>query len=439
MFMVKRLLSISLLTVLLFSYLPREYEAEGKVKNIIFLIGDGMGVSYTSGYRYFKDDSKSKNIDPTFLDRYLVGQQSTYPNDPNHNVTDSAAAATAMATGVKTYNSAISVGKDHKKLKTVLEAAKEKGKATGMVATAQITHGTPAAFGSHTSNRNNMNAIADDYYDERINGNHKIDVLLGGGSVFFQRKDRNLVQAFEKDGYSFVTNLDELKQDKNSQVLGLFSKAGLPKMLDRPLGMPSLADMTASAIERLKQNPNGFFLMVEGSQIDWAAHDNDIVGAMSEMEDFEKAFQMAIDFAKNDGETLVVATADHSTGGFTIGAKGEYNWFSEVLKAVKRTPDYIARKIVNGVDVNKALTKYIKFKLTAEEVNAVKVATRTQKASEVDHAIEQIINNRTFTGWTTKGHTGEDVNVYAFGPESQRFIGQIDNTDHAKIIFDILK
>lgn len=428
-----------LFTVLIFSSLPEECEAEGKVKNIIFLIGDGMGVSYTSGYRYFKDDSKTQNIDPTFLDRYLVGQQSTYPSDPNHNITDSAASATAMATGVKTYNTAISVGKDQKNIKTVLEAAKEKGKATGLVATAQITHGTPAAFGAHTTNRKNMGAIADDYYDERINGNHKIDVLLGGGSAFFLRKDRNLVQAFIKDGYSYVTNLHELKQDKNSQVLGLFSKAGMPKMLDRPNGMPSLAAMTASAIERLNQNPNGFFLMVEGSQIDWAAHDNDIVGAMSEMEDFDQAFQEAIDFAKIDGETLVVATADHSTGGFTIGARGEYNWFSEVLKAVKRTPDYIAWQIVNGTDVKKALTKYIKFELSPQEIKSVRAAARNQKAADIDRAIEQIIDTRTFTGWTTKGHTGEDVNVYAFGPESQRFAGQIDNTDHAKIIFDLLK
>lgn len=439
MFMAKKLLTFALLTAIIFSCLPGECNAAGKVKNIIFLIGDGMGVSYTSGYRYFKDNPRTKNVDATVLDQYLVGQQSTYPDDPRHNVTDSAASATAMATGVKTYNAAISVGKDQTKLKTVLEAAKEKGKATGLVATAQITHGTPAAFGAHNANRKNMRAIADEYYDEKVNGNHKVDVLLGGGSALFLRKDRNLVQAFEKDGYSYVTNLAELKTDTNSRVLGLFSKGGMPKMLDRPRAMPSLADMTASAIERLNQNPNGFFLMVEGSQIDWAAHDNDIVAAMSEMEDFEKAFQVVIDFAKMDGETLVVATADHSTGGFTIGARGEYNWFSDVLKAVKRTPDYIARQIVNGADVQNALTKYINLELNAQEIKLVKAAARTQKTAEIDQAIEQIINTRSFTGWTTKGHTGEDVNVYAFGPESQRFAGQIDNTDHAKIIFDILK
>jgi alkaline phosphatase len=331
------------------------------------------------------------------------------------------------------------MGIDHSKLKSVREAAKEKGKGTGLVATAQITHGTPAAFGAHVVRRKNMSAIADDYFQDLVNGRHKIDVLLGGGTDWFIRKDRNLVEEFVKDGYSYVTSLNEMKNDDSPQVLGLFAKGGLPKMIDRSKDVPSLADMAASAIERLNKNDNGFFLMVEGSQIDWAAHDNDIVGAMSEMEDFEKAFKVAIDFAKKDGHTLVIATADHSTGGFTIGSQGQYNWFSTVVKAVKRTPDYIAMKIAKGANVKDTLTKYIDLPLTKNEINSVQNAARTHKVRNIDNAIEEIINNRSFTGWTTRGHTGEDVNVYAFGPGSERFQGQIDNTDHAKIIFDILK
>ena len=409
------------------------------IKNIIFLIGDGMGVSFTSGYRYFKDDPATLELESTEFGPYLVGQQTTYPNDPRHNVTDSAASATAMATGVKTYNGAIGIGNDHSKLKSVLERAKEKGKGTGLVATAQITHGTPAAFGAHVSQRKSMSAIADDYFQDLVNGRHKIDVLLGGGSDWFIRKDRNLVKEFQKDGYSYVTSLNELKNDESAQVVGLFAKRGLPKMIDRPSNVPSLADMTTSAIERLNKYNTGFFLMVEGSQIDWAAHDNDIVGVMSEMEDFEKAFKVAVDFAKKDGHTLVIATADHSTGGFTIGAQGQYNWFSSVIKAVKRTPNYMAAKIVNGAGVKETLTKYIDLPLTKDEINLVERAARTQNVKNIDNTIEEVINQRTLTGWTTRGHTGEDVNVYAFGPGSERFKGQIDNTDHAKIIFDILK
>ncbi|RFU62230.1 alkaline phosphatase [Bacillus sp. V59.32b] len=412
-----------------------------KIKNVIFLIGDGMGVSYTSAHRYLKDNPSTPVADRTEFDKYLVGQQMTYPEDPAQNVTDSASAATAMSAGVKTYNAAIAVDNDKSEVKTVLEAAKEKGKATGLVATSEITHATPASFGSHDENRKNMNAIADDYYNEMVKGKHKIDVMLGGGSSNFVRPDRNLPEEFKKDGFSYVTNKEQLFKDKNDQVLGLFATGGLPKMIDRTEEVPSLQDMTTSAINRLSKDKDGFFLMIEGSQIDWAGHDNDIVGAMSEMEDFEKAYKAAIEFAKKDKHTLVVATADHSTGGYSIGADGIYNWFGQPIKAAKRTPDFMANEIANGADVEKTLKTNIDQKLlalTAQEIQSVKDAAATKKVTDIDNAIENIFNKRSHTGWTTGGHTGEDVPVYAFGPYKERFAGQVDNTDHAKIIFDIL-
>ncbi|MGG3448411.1 alkaline phosphatase [Domibacillus aminovorans] len=412
-----------------------------KIKNVIFLIGDGMGVSYTSAYRYLKDDPSTPAVERTEFDKYLVGQQMTYPEDPAQNVTDSASAATAMSAGVKTYNAAIGVDNDKTEVKTVLETAKEKGKATGLVATSEITHATPASFGAHDENRKNMNAIADDYYDELVNGKHKIDVLLGGGSSNFVRPDRNLTEEFQKSGFSYVTNKEQLSKDKNGQVLGLFASGGLPKMIDRTEDIPSLQDMTSSAIQRLNKDKDGFFLMVEGSQVDWAGHDNDIVGAMSEMEDFEKAAKVALDFAKKDKHTLVVITADHSTGGYSIGADGVYNWFGQPIKAAKRTPDFMAAEIAKGADVEKTLKTYIDqnlLALTAQEIQSVKEAAATKKVTDIDNAIETIFNKRSHTGWTTGGHTGEDVPLYAYGPYKERFAGQIDNTDNAKIIFDLL-
>jgi alkaline phosphatase len=178
--------------------------------------------------------------------------------------------------------------------------------------------------------------------------------------------------------------------------------------------------------------------MIEGSQIDWAGHDNDIVSAMSEMEDFEKSFKAAIEFAKKDKHTLVIATADHSTGGYSIGANGIYNWFGEPIKAAKRTPDFMAAEIVKGADVEETLQKYIDLELTSKEIQSVKDVA-TKKEVDIDNAIEKIFDDRSNTGWTTSGHTGEDVPVYAFGPSAERFAGQIENTDHAKIIFDILQ
>lgn len=422
----------------------QQTEAKGQsdkreIKNVIFLIGDGMGVSYTSAYRYLKDDPSTKFVERTELDKYLVGQQMTYPEDPEQNVTDSASAATAMSAGIKTYNNAIAVDNDGSDVKTVLEAAKEQGKATGLVATSEITHATPASFGAHDESRQNMNAIADDYYDDLINGEHKVDVLLGGGTDLLVRKDRNIAEEFKKDGFSYVTDREQLLTDDNEQVLGLFAERGLPKMIDRTEDIPSLEEMTTSAIERLNKDKDGFFLMVEGSQIDWAGHDNDIVAAMSDMEDFEKAFKAAVEFAKKDKHTLVVATADHSTGGYSIGSDGIYNWFSEPIKAAKRTPDFMAQEIANGAGVEETLKQYIDLELTEGEIQSVKKAAETKKAADIDHAIEEIFNERSHTGWTTGGHTGEDVPVYAFGPSSERFAGQIENTDQAKLIFEILK
>lgn len=410
-----------------------------KAKNVIFMIGDGMGTPYMTGLRYMNDNLDTVEMEPTAFDPYLVGMQTTYPEDPEENVTDSAAAATAMSAGVKTYNNAIAVDNDLTDVKTVLEQAKENGMSTGLVSTSEITHATPASFGAHEESRKSEDAIANDYYDDLINGKHKVDVMLGGGTSFFEREDRNLAEQFQQDGYSYVKSAEEMKQDKNKQVLGLFADVGMDKMIDRDEAQPSLADMTTSALDRLKGNDDGFFLMVEGSQIDWAGHDNDVVSAMSEMKDFEKAFEVVRDFAKENGETLVIVTADHSTGGISIGSDGEYNWDPAPIQAAKRTPDFMAKQIEAGEDVETVLNKYIDLDLTEEEIQTVKEAAATNDVKEIDNAIEKIFDTRSGTGWTTGGHTGDDVPVYAFGPQKENFVGFSDNTDQAKRIFDLLK
>jgi alkaline phosphatase len=412
---------------------------DGKAKNVIFMIGDGMGVPFTTALRYMNDNPETPEFEKTAFDPYLIGMQSTYPEDEHENVTDSAAAATAMSGGVKTYNNAIAVENDQSRVKTVLEQAKENGMATGIVSTSQITHATPASYGAHDEHRDNENEIANDYFDEMIKGEHKMDVMLGGGTDFFEREDRNLAEEFKKDGYSYVKSAEEMKKDDNEQILGLFAEEGMDKMIDRDEKQPSLADMTTSAINRLKGDKDGFFLMVEGSQIDWAGHDNDVVAAMSEMRDFEKAFEEVRDFAKENGETLVVVTADHSTGGFSIGSDGEYNWKPDVIDAAKRTPDYMAEAIANGASVEETLSQYVDIELTGKEMASVKEAAAAKDKVDIDNAIEKIFDKRSGTGWTTSGHTGDDVPVYAFGPQKEKFAGMIDNTNQAELIFEILK
>ena len=137
--------------------------------------------------------------------------------------------------------------------------------------------------------------------------------------------------------------------------------------------------------------------------------------------------------------TLVVATADHSTGGFSIGADGVYDWSADAIKAVKRTPAFIAQEIVKSDDVEKTLKLYIdqeSLPLEKKEIEAVRVAGSEE--SEIETAIKHIVDKRSYTGWTTGGHTGEDVPVYAYGPSKDRFAGLLDNTDHADIIFEII-
>ncbi|AWM16025.1 alkaline phosphatase [Bacillus inaquosorum] len=412
-------------------------------KNIILIIGDGMGMPMINSYRTLKSEKLNTPVQ-TAWDSYLTGMQMTHPNDPRDNITDSSAAATAMATGTKTYNDAIAVDNNHQQLKSVTEAAKENKKSVGFVVTSDLTDATPAAFGVHNISRKNYTEIADQYYDERINGSHKVDVLLGGGAKYFIRNDRNLAEEFQKDGYHYVTTKQDLKKNQHDKLLGLFGEVELDKAIDRENSTPSLKDMTEAALTQLQKNENGFFMLLEGSNIDNAAHENDVVGALSEMEDFEKGVQAALDFAKKDKETLVIITADHSTGGFSYGAEGMtretgYKWDPSPIIAAKKTPGYMAEKIAEGQDAEKVLSTYIDIKLTENEINQVKNAVSQSNTAAVQKSIQLIFDKRSFSGWTTLAHTGEDVPVYAYGPGKEKWKGLIDNTQQAKNIFAILE
>ncbi|MEI2401108.1 alkaline phosphatase, partial [Paenibacillus phytohabitans] len=256
----------------------------------------------------------------------------------NSEVTDSAAAGTAMATGVKTNNGMISTAPDGKELKTILEAAEEKGKSSGLVATSTITHATPAVFASHVASRSNEADIAPQLLE---NG---VDVLLGGGKQYFPD---SLINEAEENGYQYVTNQDELENAKKAdKLIGLFAEDGMAPELDRDeTDQPSLAEMTESALDVLKKDKDGFFLMVEGSQIDWAGHDNDAAWAMKDSEAFELAVEKAVEFAKKDGNTLVVVAGDHDTGGMSVGGYGKGDANLEVLRNVSATGDFMESKL----------------------------------------------------------------------------------------------
>lgn len=281
---------------------PQHFKAK-KPKNVIFLIGDGMGVSQVfagltaNHFRLFLENCK------------YIGFSKTQSADDF--ITDSAAGGTALSAGVKTYNGAIGVDADTVPVKTILEAAEENGLATGLVSTSAITHATPASFIAHQPSRNMYEEIAADFLKTDI------DVFIGGGrNHFTQRKDgRNLMDELAAKNYRVETEMDKIAEVKSGKLAGLTAEVHNGRMNERGNMLPVA---TETAINILSKNKKGFFLMVEGSQVDWGGHANSTIYVVEDMLDFDRTIGKALEFAANDRETLVVVTADHETGGMAI-------------------------------------------------------------------------------------------------------------------------
>lgn len=402
-------------------------DAPSVPKNIVILIGDGMGTAYTSAYRYYKDNPETQEIEQTVFDRLLVGTASTYPARVSGYVTDSAAAATALATGVKSYNGAISVDTDKQVLATIMEMAKKQGLSTGVAVTSQINHATPAAFLTHNESRKNYDEIASSYL------NTDADVMLGGGQKFFPRK---LIQQFEAKGYHYLSDFSQLNTVTKPKVIGLFADVQLPWAID-DIGAHKLSKMTTKALELLSQNEKGFVLLVEGSLIDWAGHNNDIATAMAEMDEFANTLEVVEQYVRQNKDTLMVATADHNTGGLSIGANGEYSWKTDIIRGVKSSPALIATNAISNENWQDELISKLGFEPHDDELTQLTRA-RMQGQEVMATAIKKLIDNRSFTGWTTGGHTGMDVQVFASGPAAKLFSGYQDNTDIALKIMSLL-
>ena len=350
---------------------PYPTSGDEKVINIIFCIGDGMGLGQIALARMKAAGTGGL----LYMERMPVaGFIRTH--SANALVTDSAAAGTALASGVKTNNGIIGMTPDGKSYQTILEAAKAKGMATGLVVTSTISHATPAAFASHVTSRDMQDKIA-----EQLIAN-KVNVLFGGGEEYFLPKssckskrndEKDLIEQAKEAGYLYVRTAEELETVHHTHILGLFQ----PGSLTTAAPEPSLAELTAKAIEVLSRQrkggeKQGFFLMVEGSQIDWACHDNDAAKTIRQTLLFDQAVKAAIDFALEDKHTLVVVTADHETGGLTV--KG-------------------GNLIGNDLDVS----------------------------------------------WSTGGHSAMPVPIYAFGPKADIFAGTYDNTEVPKKFARLLR
>ena len=287
-----------------------EEPAKKRPKNIILMIGDGMGLAQITAGMYQNNNKISLEQFP------FVGLHKNYPDDEEDGlITDSAAGATSFACGVKTYNAAIGMGVDSLPRTTILELAEQKGLATGLVATCNIQHATPASFIAHNKNRRDYEGIALDFLKTDI------DLFIGGGKKYFDSRadGLDLLAEFRKKNYQ-VTNWTETEIDK---LTFTGQNAAYLTANDQPLMASQGRDYLPMASEKAcnflqNRSKKGFFMMIEGSQIDWGGHAGDQNYIITEMLDFDKSITKVLEFAKRDGNTLVIVTADHETGGFAV-------------------------------------------------------------------------------------------------------------------------
>ena len=274
-----------------------------KVKNIIFMIGDGMGLEQLS--TAWIVNGRHMNITDNFS---KVGLQWTY--SASKLVTDSAAAGTALATGSKTRNGRIAVSVDGEPMESLSEYAKSVGKKTGTSVVCRICDATPAVFSTHAANRDSLYNIAAQFVDSGL------DFLSGGGLKWWENRPdgRDLTAEVEAKGYTFVKDIESLKAVEEGPVIALTAYKELPPALDRGT---EHQEAVKKALELL-DNKDGFFLMVEGSCIDDYCHANKVGYAVEEILDFDRTVGTVLEWAEKDGQTLVIVTADHSTGGMTL-------------------------------------------------------------------------------------------------------------------------
>jgi alkaline phosphatase len=427
-------------------------------KHIFYMIGDGMATSQRQVAEFYMQAQQHDASQKLAVNSLPVtGIITTYSS--SSLVTDSAAAGTALACGVKTDNGVIAQTPDGKELRTILEALRDKGYATGLVTTTRLTHATPAAFATHDENRNNENEIAEDYVTAGV------DYMAGGGYRHFsldagtKRKDgHDLVKALEDKGYTTfiggrsVDDFRSWKPKSGEKVLVLPTKSHLPYEMDRVKtnDTPSLAELTVKGIELLSKDRDGFFMMVEGGRIDHASHANDIAGTVGDTLAFDVAVKSALEFYRqHPKDTLIIVAGDHETGGLGLGL-GK-NYFLNLDK-LSQSHESIEDKLQGVYKGDKsAFYKHIAetfelSDLSDEEHALIETAMKNSELSDMNSAenkklyggydpvamaVAHITSTRAGIYWTSYAHTATQLPISAIGVGAEAFMGFKDNTEVA--------
>ncbi len=428
--------------------------------NVILMIGDGMGPPQLELARRFAADGK------LMVDRVDASPSFMTTHDALGEVTDSAAAGTALATGRKTRNGVISMVPDPQDpsnpeafvpVETAWERAEAAGKATGILSSVHLADATPGVWAAHSTSRFNHREIALQQAADNPAG--EVEVLLGAGRRHYLPQGsggnagRNLIEELQGAGYQFVQRERELlaATAPRGKLLGLFADDAmtyaLNRSLEKNLTEPTLAQMTGKAIEILSRNPQGFnpqgfFLVVEGGAIDWRGHERDPAGVLREMQAFDAAVAVALDFATQDASTLLVVTADHETGGLTLPSEPDA-LKREFLAGIRATSDYIWEEIQRGATLESALKTY------AGIGDAWPPLTRGEKrrieSCDDGQGIADVLSDRAGVAWRWRGcqggqHTAVKIPVFATGPGAERLdAAGLDNTDIGELLLEVVR
>lgn len=500
-------------------------EARQKPKNLILLIGDGMGPQQISALYYVAKYSKKIKLSLNDVGfkriadspKGMVGISATEPK--GHIVVDSACSATQLAIGEFSLSETVAVDQNGNKAQTILEKAKLKGLSTGLISDTKITHATPASFGSYSLSRHYETEIAKNYLKIQP------DIMLSGGISYFIPKDQeleyrsgkiarskrnddlDLLSKAREHGYEVIHSKEDLQNSSSQKVLGLFNSSVLPSSMwqlenenSKERQVPNLKEMTKAAVTKLSQNEKGFFLMVEGGQIDWAGHENDAANLMYEMISFNKTLNFLIDWVDKNPDTLLVVTADHETGGFGFAyhrkdvpqptpLKGDQarnnefvvsknyirgNSIDLILSQKKSFYEIFRnfRKLPQEQQTAKALQKLVlensDYQFT--EAQAQRVLQRTKNIYNyswvksltgksfkdfpiMPHGKDAFYNNMTTARsallaqelavqqgitWATGTHTATPVNVFAYGTGAEKFKGYKHHSEVGRIMQDLL-
>ena len=429
-------------------------------KSIILFIGDGM----STPQRMTADEFARKSGRPELVMNRLPYQATTRTCSASSLVTDSAAAATAIACGEKTYNGAIGVNAGKNCIYSSAVAAKAAGKKVGIVTTVTINHATPAGFYGHRKSRGEGYGLGLDLLASGF------DYFAGGGLDGHDNKKypeyKGDIYGLAKDaGYTFIRKdaaaFKALKPGAG-KVWYVACEGCMPFSIDAGewADVPTLAELTAKGLELL-ENEKGFFMMVEGGKVDWAGHSNDAATNLREVLALDDAVRVALEYQKTHPDTLVVTTGDHETGGMSMGFAGTgYAFYMDRLANQKCSSDKIGTFVAKnrpatfddlkpflaenfGFDFEGDKSKDNPMTLTKDELKELEAAfvqdLKAKNAQRLTTAVKNVFSHKCGIGWSSGAHTALPVLTTAKGPGAERFMGFIDNTDISKIMKELVK